>query len=127
MNSEIKLDIRLQSILEETCQLYSLNSLLLADKNGLPVCHAGKIAHSGIAAIAPELIRVGDHAVKLGEYDSITCIALVLDNSHIMVIKDLEINEQPFVVVMDTISVPKGIRKLLTTLAERIGLAMAAS
>jgi len=126
VKSEVKLDIRLKAILEETCQVHKLNSLLLADKNGYPVCHAGKIAHSGISAIAPELIRVGEHAVKLGEYESITCIALVLEDSHLMVIKDIDIDGRPFVLVMDTFSVPKGIRKMLRELAGRIGMAMAA-
>ncbi|MFQ5518481.1 MAG: hypothetical protein ACE5E3_00625 [Mariprofundus sp.] len=122
--SLIKLDVRLHAILEETRQQYGLHSLLLADQHGLPVSHAGKIAHAGMAAIAPELIRVGDHAVRLGEYDSITCVALVLEDSHLMVIKDIEINGDPFVLVMDTASVPKGIRKLLNELKQRIAEAM---
>lgn len=122
--SGLKLDVRLQAILEETRQQYNLHSLLLADQNGLPISHAGKIAHAGMAAIAPELIRVGDHAVRLGEYDSITCVALVLEDSHLMVIKDIEINKKPFVLVMDTASVPRGIRKVLIELRDRIALAM---
>lgn len=125
-SSGLTLDVRLQAILEETRQQYGLHSLLLADKNGWPVSHAGKIAHTGMAAIAPELIRVGDHAARLGEYDSITCIALVLEDSHLMVIKDIEINGEPFVLVMDTSSVPKGIRQVFSSLSTRIALAMAA-
>jgi len=114
----------LQAILEETRQLHKLHSLLLADKNGWPVSHAGKIAHAGMAAIAPELIRVGDHAVRLGEYNSITCVALVLEDSHLMVIKDIEINGEPFVLVMDTATVPRGMRKLLSSLRDRIAMVM---
>jgi len=123
-SSGLTIEMRLQAILEETCQLHTLHSLLLADKNGWPVAHAGKIAHAGMAAIAPELIRVGDHAARLGEYDSITCIALVLEDSHLMVIKDIEINGEPFVLVMDTASVPRGMRKLLASLRDRIALVM---
>lgn len=123
--SGLTLDLRLQAILEETRQQYKLRSLLLADKNGWPVSHAGKIAHTGMAAIAPELIRVGDHAVRLGEYNSITCVALVLEDSHLMVIKDIEINDEPFVLVMDTTAVPKGIRNVLASLRDRIAMAMA--
>jgi len=122
--SGLTLETRLQAILEETRQLHKLHSLLLADKNGWPVSHVGKIAHAGMAAIAPELIRVGEHAVRLGEYNSITCIALVLEDSHLMVIKDIEINGEPFVLVMDTATVPKGMRKLLASLRDRIALAM---
>lgn len=123
--SGLTLDLRLQAILEETRQQHKLRSLLLADKNGWPVSHAGKIAHTGMAAIAPELIRVGDHAVRLGEYNSITCVALVLEDSHLMVIKDIEINDEPFVLVMDTTAVPKGIRNVLASLRDRIAMAMA--
>jgi len=122
--SGLKLDVRLQAILEETRQVYQLHSLLLADKNGLPVSHAGKIAHAGMAAIAPELIRVGDHAVRLGEYNSITCVALVLEDSHLMVIKDIEINNEPFVLVMDTATVPKGVRRVFKELRDRLEMAM---
>ena len=122
--SGLTLETRLQAILEETRQLHKLHSLLLADKNGWPVSHAGKIAHAGMAAIAPELIRVGDHAVRLGEYNSITCVALVLEDSHLMVIKDIEINGEPFVLVMDTATVPRGMRKLLSSLRDRIAMVM---
>ncbi|NWF39530.1 hypothetical protein F3F96_10335 [Mariprofundus sp. NF] len=122
--SELKLDVRLQAILEETREMHKLHSLLLADQNGLPISHAGKIAHAGMAAIAPELIRVGDHAVRLGEYNSITCVALVLEDSHLMVIKDIEINNKPFVLVMDTATVPRGIRKLIRELRDRLAFAM---
>nr|WP_241696925.1 hypothetical protein [Mariprofundus sp. KV] len=118
------MDVRLQAILEETRQMYNLHSLLLADQNGLPISHAGKIAHAGMAAIAPELIRVGDHAVRLGEYNSITCVALVLEDSHLMVIKDIEINNSPFVLVMDTATVPRGIRKVIKELRDRLAFAM---
>ena len=121
----VKLDTRLSSILEDTCNAYKLHSLLLADRNGLPVCHAGKVAHTGIAAIAPELIRVGDHAVRLGEYDSISCIALVLEDSHLMIVRDIQINDIPYVLVMDTATVPKGIKKVLDQLRDRIAEAMA--
>jgi len=122
--SEMKLDVRLKAILEETRQIYNLHSLLLADQNGLPISHAGKISHAGMAAIAPELIRVGDHAVRLGEYNSITCVALVLEDSHLMVIKDIEINNSPFVLVMDTATVPRGIRKVIKELRDRLAFAM---
>lgn len=123
--SRLTLDMRLQAILEETRQNYNLHSLLLADQNGWPVSHAGQIAHGGMAAIAPELIRVGEHAVRLGEYDSITCVALVLEGSHLMIIKDIEINSEPFVLVMDTAAVPRDIKKMLSSLTDRISLAMA--
>ncbi|GAV19861.1 hypothetical protein MMIC_P0819 [Mariprofundus micogutta] len=123
-SSGLTLETRLQAILEETRLQHKMHSLLLADKNGWPVSHAGKIAHAGMAAIAPELIRVGEHAVRLGEYNSITCVALVLEDSHLMVIKDIEINGEPFVLVMDTPSVPKGMRKLLHSLRDRIALVM---
>ena len=124
-DSSVKLDTRLTSILEDTCNKYKLHSLLLADQNGLSVCHAGKIAHTGMAAIAPELIRVGDHAVRLGEYDSITCIALVLEDSHLMIIRDIEIHDIPYVLVLDTASVPPGIKRILSQLRDRIAEAMA--
>jgi len=124
--STITLDMRLQDILEQTRIEYSMHSLLLADHNGLPVSHAGNIAHAGMAAIAPELIRVGDHAVRLGEYNSITCLALVLEDSHLMIIKDIEVGGDMFVLVMDTPSVPKGIRNLLTRLRNRIAKTMQA-
>ncbi len=124
--STITLDMRLHSILEETRIEHGMHSLLLADHNGLPVSHAGNIAHAGMSAIAPELIRVGDHAVRLGEYKSITCVALVLEDSHLMVIKDIEVDGDMFVLVMDTPSVPKGIRKLLRHLSNRFGEAMQA-
>jgi len=122
--SLLRLDKRLEAILDDTRRQYGLHSLLLADKNGLAVSHAGKIAHAGIAAIAPELIRVGEHAVRLGEYDSITCVALVLESSHLMIIKDIEINGDSFVLVMDTASVPKGLGKIIRTLRQRISRAM---
>jgi len=120
------LDMRLHAILEKTRLEHGMHSLLLADHNGLPVSHAGNIAHAGMSAIAPELIRVGDHAVKLGEYESITCVALVLEDSHLMVIKDLAIGDAMFVLVMDTPSVPKGVRKLLRYLSHRIAEAIEA-
>jgi len=125
--STITLDLRLQDILEQTRIEYGMHSLLLADHNGLPVSHSGNIAHAGMAAIAPELIRVGDHAVRLGEYNSITCLALVLEDSHLMIIKDIEVGGDMFVLVMDTPSVPKGIRNLLTRLRSRIAKAMHAN
>jgi len=118
------LDMRLHAILEETRLEHGMHSLLLADHNGLAVSHAGNIAHAGMSAIAPELIRVGDHAVRLGEYQSITCVALVLEDTHLMVIKDIEVGGDMFVLVMDTPSVPKGIRKLLRYLSNRIAKAM---
>jgi len=118
------LDMRLHAILEETRIEHGMHSLLLADHNGLPVSHVGNIAHAGMSAIAPELIRVGEHAVRLGEYASITCLALVLEDSHLMVIKDIDVGGDKFVLVMDTPSVPKGIRKLLRHLGTRIDKAM---
>ncbi len=121
----LRLDKRLYAILDDTRRQYGLHSLLLADQNGLAVSYSGKIAHAGIAAIAPELIRVGEHAVRLGEYDSITCVALVLENSHLMIIKDIEIRNTPFVLVMDTASVPKGLGGMIRKLRDRIGRAMA--
>lgn len=120
------LDERLHAILEETRIEHGMHSLLLADHNGLAVSHAGNIAHAGMSAIAPELIRVGEHAVRLGEYKSITCLALVLEDSHLMVIKDIEVGDDMFVLVMDTPSVPKGIRKLLYHLSHRFAAAMRA-
>jgi len=121
----LRLDKRLYAILDDTRRQYGLHSLLLADQNGLAVSYSGKIAHAGIAAIAPELIRVGEHAVRLGEYDSITCVALVLENTHLMIIKDIEIRNTPFVLVMDTASVPKGLGGMIRKLQDRIGRAMA--
>ncbi len=118
------LDQRLHAILEETRIEHGMHSLLLADHNGLAVSHAGNIAHTGMAAIAPELIRVGEHAVRLGEYESITCLALVLEDSHLMVIKDIEVGDDVFVLVMDTPSVPKGMRKFLYHLSHRFAAAM---
>ena len=124
-NSSIsRLDKRLQTILNDVLEQHGLHSLLLADQSGLPICHCGDIVHAGMAAIAPELIKVGDHAVQLGEYDGITCIALVLENSRLMVIKDIEINGEPFVLVMDTATVPRGMRKLLSSLRDRIAMVM---
>lgn len=122
--SLLRLDKRLYAILDDTLRQYELHSLLLADQHGLAVSHAGKVVHTGIAAIAPELIRVGEHAVRLGEYDSISCVALVLENSHLMVIKDIEINGAAFVLVIDTSSVPKGLGKIIRTLQQRISCAM---
>jgi len=122
---KVTLDQHLHLILEEVRQQYNLYSLLLADHHGLAVSHAGKIAHAGMSAIAPELIRVGEHAKRLGEYESITCVALVLEDSHLMVIKDLDVGGEPFVLVMDTATVPKGMLKLLADLGDRIADAMA--
>jgi len=122
--SLLRLDKRLEAILDDTRRQYGLHSLLLADHHGLAVSHAGKIAHTGIAAIAPELIRVGEHATRLGEYDSITCVALVLENSHLMIIKDVEINGDTFVLVMDTASVPKALGQMIRKLRDRVGRAM---
>lgn len=122
--SLLRLDERLHAILDDMRQQYGLHSLLLADQDGLAVSHAGEIAHAGIAAIAPELIRVGEHAVRLGEYDNITCVALVLENSHLMIIKDIEVNGTPFVLVMDTASVPQGIGKMIRVLQDRVDRAM---
>jgi len=116
----LSLDQLLESILDDTRREYGLNSLLLADHHGLAVSHTGKIAHTGIAAIAPELVRVGKYATRLGEYDSITCVALVLENSHLMIIKDIEINNDTFVLVMDTVTVPKGLGKMIKKLKERV-------
>lgn len=118
------LDQRLHDILEETRQHYHLYSLLLADHHGLPVSYAGEIAHAGMSAIAPELIRVGEHARRLGEYESISCVVLVLENTHLMVIKDIDIQGEPFVLVMDTAVVPKGLLKMLSSLSDQIAEAM---
>ena len=123
-NYTVSLEQRLHAILDEVRQQYHLNSLLLADQNGFAISHAGRLAHTGIAAIAPELIRVGEHAVRLGEYDSITCVALVLENSHLMIIKDIEVNDAPFILVINTISVPKQLGKMIKGLKEQISLAM---
>ncbi len=122
---KVTLDQHLQLILEEVRQQHKMHSLLLADHHGLAVSHAGEIAHAGMSAIAPELLRVGEHAKRLGEYDSITCVALVLEDSHLMVIKDLDVGGEPFVLVMDTAAVPKGMIKMLANLGERIADAMA--
>jgi len=122
--STTTLDQQLQNILDAACQQHGLRSLLLADHHGMPVCHAGAIAHTGMAAIAPELIRVGNHAVKLGEYDGITCVALILEDSHLMVIKDVLIGDIAYVLVMDTVSVPRGIKQLLYGLRDQIAEAM---
>jgi len=124
--AELTLDLRLHTILEEMRVKHGMHSLLLADHTGLAVSHAGNIAHTGMSAIAPELIRVGDHAMRLGEYDFITCVALVLEDSHLMIIKDIEAAGETFVLVMDTASVPKGIRKLIIDLQQRIAAAMTA-
>jgi len=121
---EVTLDQRLHEILEDTRQHYHLYSLLLADHHGLAVSHAGEIAHAGMSAIAPELIRVGEHARRLGEYDSINCVALVLDNAHLMVIRDIEVAGKTFVLVMDTDTVPKGLLMLIAKLSDRISEAM---
>ncbi|WP_238701224.1 hypothetical protein [Mariprofundus erugo] len=124
MNTSIKLDKRLHGILEDTRSQHGLRSLLLADHHGLPVCHAGTISHAGISAIAPELIRVGNHAARLGEYESITCIALILEDSHLMVLRDIVINKTPYVLVLDTASVPRGVKQVLNQLRDRIADAM---
>jgi len=121
---EARLDQRLHKILEDTRQRYQLYSLLLADHHGLPVSHAGEIVHTGMAAIAPELIRVGEHARRLGEYDSINCVALVLEDAHLMVIRDIELGGKPFVLVMDTATVPKGLLHLIKDLTKRLTDAM---
>lgn len=122
--SLLRLDKRLSAILNEVSKTYNLHSLLLADQHGLAVSHSGQIVHTGMAAIAPELIRVGESAVRLGEYDSITCVALMLENSHLMIIKDIEINGTKFVIVIDTSLAPKGLGKMLKELKERITKAM---
>ena len=121
-----QLNDRMRSILDDTRQQHGLYSLLLADQSGLPISHSGDIVHAGMAAIAPELIKVGKHAVQLGEYEGITCIALVLENSRLIVIKDIEINGEPFVLVMDTMTVPKGIRRIIRRLTRRLAEAMRA-
>lgn len=120
----MKLDTQLKTIMEDVCQQYGLNSILLADQRGLALSYAGKVAHEGIAAIAPELIRVGEHAVRLGEYDSITCVALVLENSHLLIIKDIEVHGTMFLLVMDTMSVPSGLAGMIRSVQKRVEGAM---
>jgi len=117
---------RLQEIMEEVRCEHNLLSILLADQRGLTLSYCGEVHHSGIAAIAPEFVRMGDNAVRLGEYESISCVALLLENSHLMIIKEVSINNEKFILVMDTTSTPKSLQKVMANLAERIGLALKA-
>jgi hypothetical protein len=117
-------EARLRAIMEEVRREHGFRSILLADQGGLTISYCGELQHSGIAAIAPEFIRIGDSAVRLGEYDSIACVALVLENSHLMIIKETEMNDEKFILVMDTASVPGSLQKIMASLSERIGQAL---
>jgi len=122
----INRETRLHEIMEEVRCEHNLLSILLADQCGLTLCYCGDMHHSGIAAIAPEFVRLGDNAVRLGEYESISCVALLLENSHLMIIKEVSINEKKFILVIDATSTPKSLQKVIASLAERIGLALKA-
>ncbi len=122
--SLLRLDKRLKAILCDARKLNQLHSILLADENGLPISHSGEIKGDGIAAIAPELIRVGEKATKLGSYGSMSCVIVMLENSHLMIIKTMTIHTQKFMIVMDASLAPKGLAKMLTLLKENISKAI---
>ena len=117
-------DARLKAIMEEVRREHGFLSILLADRRGLTISYCGDVRHSGIAAIAPEFIRMGDNAVRLGEYESIACVALVLENSHLMIIREVRLNGEKFILVMDTTSVPGSLQEIMSSLSERIGQAL---
>ena len=122
--SLLRLDKRLKAILDDVRVAHGLRSLLLADRKGLAVSHVGDIADAGVAAIAPEFLRVGERAVRLGGYGDMSCVAMVLENSHLMIIRDIELRGEPFVLVMETTSVPKGLGRVIRDLAARLERAM---
>jgi len=122
--SLLRLDKRLRAILNNVRKQYGLHSILLADANGLSVCHSGDIKHTGIAAIAPELARVGEKATSLGCYESMSCVIVMLENSHLMIIKSITIHDKPFVIVMDTPLAPKGLGEMLKQLKVSISKAI---
>ena len=122
--SLLRLDKRLKAILNDARKLNKLHSILLADENGLSISHSGNIEGAGIAAIAPELIRVGEKATTLGSYGSMSCVIVMLENSHLMIIKTMTIHAQKFVVVMDASLAPKGLAKMLKLLKEDISKAI---
>ena len=122
--SLLRLDKRLKAILDDARKNHGLHAVLLADANGLPICHSGSIECSGIAAIAPELIRVGEKATALGCYESMSCIIVMLENSHLMIIKTMTIHGQSFVIVMGTSLAPKGLGDMLKQLKTDISKAI---
>ena len=122
--SLLRLDKRLKAILDDVRKNNGLHAVLLADANGLSICHSGEIECSGIAAIAPELIRVGEKATSLGCYESMSCIIVMLENSHLMIIKTMTIHGQSFVVVMGTPLAPKGLGEMLKQLKMDISKAI---
>jgi len=113
-------DSRLREILDQIREEYKFRSVLLTDSRGLTISCSGDVKHAGIAAIAPEVIRIGEHAVRLGEYASINCVALVLENSHLMIIREVKIKQSKFIVAVDTERVPPGLRRIMAELAKRI-------
>lgn len=122
--SLLRLDKRLKAILDDVRKTNGLHAVLLADENGLPISHSGDIECSGIAAIAPELIRVGEKATALGCYENMTCVIVMLENSHLMIIKTMTIHKQKFVVVMGTPLAPKGLGTMLKQLKVDISKAI---
>ncbi len=111
---------RLQLLLDGACGKYGILAILLADHQGLPIAYSGRIKEAGIAAVAPEFIRMGKNAVRLGEYNSIACVALILENSHLMIIREIEASGKKFVLVIDTRSVPRALEQMLSELGDRI-------
>ncbi|HIP07607.1 MAG TPA: hypothetical protein EYG66_07080 [Mariprofundaceae bacterium] len=120
----LRLDTRLKAILGDAKKLNGLHSILLADENGLSVSYSGEIESPSIAAIAPELIRVGEKATSLGCYNSMSCVMVMLENSHLLIIKTITIHKQKFVVVMDAPLAPKGLSSMLIQLKEDISKAI---
>ncbi len=122
--SLLRLDNRLCAILNDVRKEYHLHSILVTDCNGLSICSSGDIDSTGVAAVAPELLRIGQRSVTLGGYRHMNYVALVLENSHVMLVKHLRILEQDFVLVMDTSLSPKGLNIMLKKLKENIEKAM---
>jgi len=120
----LRLDKRLKAILDDAREFNGLHSILLADENGLSISHSGKVEGAGIAAIAPELIRVGEKATSLGSYGSMSCVIVMLENSHLMIIKTITIHKKRYVLAMDAPLAPKGLAQMLKQLKEDISKAM---
>ncbi len=123
-DSILRLDKRLDAILHDAMQEHQLHSIVLADESGLTITHAGQVEFAGVSAIAPELIRVGEKATSLGSYDSMSCVIVMLENSHLLIIKTMTIHGQRFVLIMDAPLAPKGLGEMLKGLKRDISDAM---
>ncbi|MDQ6963161.1 MAG: hypothetical protein Q9M28_11665 [Mariprofundaceae bacterium] len=113
---------RIKLLLDAVCKKLSFTAMLLADQQGFPVACSGDLKSVGIAAIAPECIRMGQRAVRFGQFSGIRCVTLMLEGGHIMIIKEINIQSQKFIVVIDTKTVPNVINSLFRVLSERIDL-----